>query len=79
MGAVERVWGYTGASGMVQGFAAGYFLWDLVACAVEVDVQGWSALLHAASALAVTGMGFVGLLLSPSPLLLTTYFLSPLD
>ncbi|KAI9714927.1 MAG: hypothetical protein M1812_006240 [Candelaria pacifica] len=25
-----RVWGYTGAGGMIQGFAAGYFLWDLM-------------------------------------------------
>ena len=40
MGPRERVWGYTGASGMVQGFAAGYFLWDLVTSAGNLDVHG---------------------------------------
>lgn len=59
MGPRERVWGYTGASGMVQGFAAGYFLWDLAICAGSVDVHGPGALLHAASALAVSLLGFV--------------------
>lgn len=62
MDAVERVWGYTGASGMVQGFAAGYFLWDLGACIKDVDVQGLVSLMHAASALAVTCLGFVYLI-----------------
>lgn len=61
MVAEERVWGYTGASGMVQGFAAGYFLWDLKASISDVDVHGWGALIHAASALAVTCLGFVSL------------------
>ena len=59
MGPRERVWGYTGASGIVQGFAAGYFLWDLAICAGNVDVHGPGALLHAASALAVSLLGFV--------------------
>ena len=63
MDAAERVWGYTGASGMVQGFAGGYFLWDLGACIKDVDVQGLGALMHAASALAVTCLGFVSLML----------------
>ncbi|KAL8717368.1 MAG: hypothetical protein Q9225_005387 [Loekoesia sp. 1 TL-2023] len=54
----ERVWGYTGAGGMVQGFAAGYFAWDLLASIEDVDVHGWGALFHAASALAVSMMGF---------------------
>ena len=61
MGARERVWGYTGASGMVQGFAAGYFLWDLVASAGSLDVHGAGALMHAVSALAVSLLGFVSL------------------
>ena len=61
MGAMQRVWGYTGASGMVQGFSAGYFLWDLITSIEDVDVHGWGALIHAASALAVTCLGFVGL------------------
>lgn len=59
MGPRERVWGYTGASGMVQGFAAGYFLWDLVTSAVDLDVHGPGELMHAVSALAVSLLGFV--------------------
>ncbi len=55
----ERVWGYTGAGGMVQGFAAGYFAWDLLASSIDIDVHGWGALAHAASALTVSMMGFV--------------------
>lgn len=55
----QRVWGYTGAGGMVQGFAAGYFAWDLLASAEHVDVHGWGALAHAFSALSVSMMGFV--------------------
>jgi hypothetical protein len=55
----ERVWGYTGATGMVQGFAAGYFLWDLVVSAQDVGIHGWGALVHAVSALAVSLLGFV--------------------
>ncbi|KAL9065424.1 MAG: hypothetical protein Q9161_008235 [Pseudevernia consocians] len=58
MGPRERVWGYTGASGMVQGFAAGYFLWDLVISAENMDVHGPGALMHAVSALAVSLLGF---------------------
>lgn len=63
MDAAQRVWGYSGASGMVQGFAAGYFLWDLGVSIKDVDVHGWGALVHAASALAVTCLGFVSRLL----------------
>lgn len=55
----ERVWGYTGAGGMVQALAAGYFAWDLLASIKDVDVHGWGALFHAASALFVSMMGFV--------------------
>ena len=55
----QRVWGYTGAGGMVQGFAAGYFLWDLIASIKDVDVHGWGALAHAASALVISSLGFV--------------------
>ncbi len=60
----QRVWGYTGAGGMVQGFAAGYFLWDLLASIKDVDVHGWGALAHAASALVVSSLGFVSQALS---------------
>ena len=55
----ERVWGYSGASGMVQAFAAGYFLWDLIISAKDINVHGWGALAHAACALVITSLGFV--------------------
>ncbi len=54
-----RIWGYTGAMGLVQGFAAGYFLWDLVASVIYFRVLGLGSLAHAISALLVTSMGFV--------------------
>lgn len=62
MGPKERVWGYTGATGMVQGFGAGYFLWDLMMSAKDINLHGPGALVHAASALAVTLLGYVSLL-----------------
>jgi hypothetical protein len=55
----ERLWGYTGASGMVQAFAAGYFLWDLHVSLKYFDILGTSSLLHAIGALLVTSIGFV--------------------
>jgi TLC domain len=54
-----RIWSYSGAGGVVQGFAAGYFLWDLVASVMHLDVLGWGSLAHAVSALVVTFLGFV--------------------
>lgn len=57
----ERVWSYSGATGMVQGFSAGYFLWDLLASIKDIDVHGPGALAHAACALAVSSLGFVSL------------------
>jgi hypothetical protein len=56
-----RLWGYTPASGMVQGFAAGYFLWDLQISTQYINIAGPSALVHAIGALAVTCIGFVRL------------------
>ncbi|KAL6715335.1 hypothetical protein ACLMJK_007601 [Lecanora helva] len=58
MGWEERVWGYTGAGGMIQGFAAGYFLWDLGICVRNVGVFGWGLLAHAVAALMVFCLGF---------------------
>jgi len=55
---VGRMWGYTGAGGVVQGFAAGYFLWDLIASIMHLNVLGWGSLAHAVSALIVTSLGF---------------------
>ncbi|KAI9776163.1 MAG: hypothetical protein M1839_000579 [Geoglossum umbratile] len=54
----ERVWGYTGAGGMIQGFAAGYFLWDLLVSWQYLDLFGWGLLAHAISALVVFSLGF---------------------
>lgn len=56
----ERVWGYTGASGMIQGLAAGYFLWDLVITLRNMKMFGPGMLAHAVSALTVFSFGFVG-------------------
>ncbi|KAF2447789.1 DUF887-domain-containing protein [Karstenula rhodostoma CBS 690.94] len=53
-----RLWGYTPASGMVQGFAAGYFLWDLQISSQYLSISGVGALVHAIGALAVTCIGF---------------------
>jgi hypothetical protein len=59
MGPKERLWGYTGATGMVQGFAAGYFMWDLWTGVRDIDVHGLGAVIHAVCALAVSMLGFV--------------------
>lgn len=67
----ERVWGYTGASAMVQALAAGYFVWDLVVTSFNLDVFGIGTFAHAVSALLVYSLGFVSLpgsLLIPLPL-----------
>lgn len=59
----ERVWGYTGAAGMIQGLAAGYFLWDLMITIQHLKVFGPGMLAHAISALIVFSFGFVSSLL----------------
>lgn len=61
---VQRVWGYTGAAGMIQGLAAGYFLWDLMVTIRNVKVFGYGMLAHAFSAMLVFSFGFVSNLLS---------------
>jgi TLC domain len=55
----ERLWGYNGAGGMVQGLAAGYFAWDAYVSCIHLDVMGMSSLMHAIAALVVTCIGFV--------------------
>lgn len=57
----ERIWGYTGALGMTQAFAAGYFMWDVKISAANVGILGWGSLAHAVSALLITSLGFVSL------------------
>lgn len=61
----QRIWGYTGAAGMIQGLAAGYFLWDLVVTLQNVRVFGPGMLAHAVCALIVFSFGFVRTLESP--------------
>lgn len=58
-GMLGRVFGYTPASSAVQGYAAGYFLWDLVMSAWYLEIFGPGFLAHAASAVAVYNLGFV--------------------
>ncbi|SPN97826.1 related to DUF887 domain protein [Cephalotrichum gorgonifer] len=54
----ERVWGYTGGCGMIQGLAAGYFLWDLIVTVRNMDIFTIGTLAHAISALLVYSLGF---------------------
>jgi hypothetical protein len=56
----ERMWGYTGAAGLVQALATGYFLFDLVAMVRYLDVFGYGMLAHALSCLVTYTLGFVG-------------------
>jgi hypothetical protein len=65
-----RVFGYTVTGGAVQGYAAGYFLWDLMISAYYVNIMGWGFVAHAVSALVVFALGFVTLparVVPPSP------------
>lgn len=55
----QRVWGYTGAAGMIQGLATGYFLWDLMISLQNAKLFGLGMLAHAMSALLVFSFGFV--------------------
>ncbi|KAI2616452.1 DUF887-domain-containing protein [Hypomontagnella submonticulosa] len=54
----ERIWGYTGGAAMIQALAAGYFVWDLIITASNLDTFGLGMLAHAISALAVYSFGF---------------------
>lgn len=56
-----RVFGYTGATGVVQAFGAGYFLWDFFMCIKYFDIFGVGMLAHAVSAMAVYFLGFVSI------------------
>jgi hypothetical protein len=68
MNTTERTHGYTGASGLIQAFAGGYFLWDLMVTVQNVQIFGIGMLFHAICALCVFSFGFV------SPLGLSKYF-----
>jgi hypothetical protein len=58
-GVFYRIFGYTVTGAAVQGYATGYFLWDLMISAYYVDIMGWGFVAHAVSALAVFSLGFV--------------------
>lgn len=59
--AVERIYGYTGASGLIQAFATGYFVWDIVVSTRHVKIFGPGIWAHAVTALAVFSFGFVSI------------------
>lgn len=69
----ERIWGYTGASGMVQALAAGYFVWDLFVTSFNLDVFGLGTLAHAIAALLVYTLGFVCNFSKDALMFLTNY------
>jgi hypothetical protein len=56
-----RLWSYSPGIGMVQGFAVGYFLWDLTVCLLHYRLLGPETLAHATSALLLILLGFVSL------------------
>ncbi|KAL2003376.1 hypothetical protein VTN02DRAFT_4112 [Thermoascus thermophilus] len=58
MSPAERVYGYTGASGLVQALATGYFVYDLIVSTRYVKLFGVGMLFHAVSALWVFSLGF---------------------
>ena len=55
----QRVWGYTGAAGLVQSFATGYFVWDLFICLRYPNLFGVGMIVHAICALTVFSLSFV--------------------
>jgi hypothetical protein len=55
----ERVFAYTGACGLIQALAVGYFVYDLIVSVVYVRMFGIGMLFHAISALWVFSLGFV--------------------
>lgn len=56
---LAKVHGYTGAGGLIQAFAGGYFVWDLVITLQNIGIFGLGMLAHAVSALFVFSLGFV--------------------
>ncbi|KFZ03517.1 hypothetical protein V502_10882 [Pseudogymnoascus sp. VKM F-4520 (FW-2644)] len=54
----DRIWGYTGADGLVHALSAGYFMWDLGACASHASTLGALDLLHAAVGFCISILGF---------------------
>ena len=59
MGPGERVFGYTGACGLIQALATGYFIYDMIVSSIHFDIFGLGMLFHGLSALWVFSLGFV--------------------
>lgn len=57
----DRIWGYTGALGLVEASATGYFAWDLIMTSANIRIFGWGTLAHAIAASFAYGMGYVSL------------------
>ena len=74
MGSGERVFGYTGACGLIQALATGYFVYDMIVSTVHFDIFGLGMLFHGFSALWVFGLGFVS-----TPLPSTTLLFFPFE
>lgn len=60
----ERVYGYTGACGLTQALATGYFIYDLLISTAHVKIFGIGMVFHGLSALWVFSLGFVSILSS---------------
>ncbi|KAB8275306.1 TLC domain-containing protein [Aspergillus minisclerotigenes] len=54
----ERIYGYTGMSGLLQALAEGYFVYDIIVSTVHIRMFGVGMLFHAISALWVFSFGF---------------------
>lgn len=59
----EKIYGYTGASGLVQALGFGYFLYDLIVSTVYMRIFGIGMVFHGLSALWVFSFGFVSIFL----------------
>lgn len=57
---LHRIFGYSVTGAAVQGYATGYFLWDLCITVYHIKIMGLGFVAHAISALAVFSLGFVG-------------------
>lgn len=73
----KRIWGYTGATGLCQSFALGYFLWDLYTCTRYIKIFGVGMLAHAISAVTVFSFGFRPFLYFWAPVFLLYELSSP--
>lgn len=65
----ERVHGYTGADGLVQAVATGYFIYDIIVSTYYISLFGLGFFFHAVCALCVFSFGFVSYQFRITPLL----------